>query len=490
MSARANCSRLLAEVGPPSSIALSSNGTSLAAGNHEGEITIWDSAPGEDPTILTGHRGAVKCLAYSGNDLWLASGGADRTIRLWKGRQFKTALEGHKRGITCVAFSPDGKTLASGSADETVKIWDLESGAEKTPAALRERHKRGAIIALELSRDGTNLVIATPDVVQVWDVINEQRRFQLETKEKGAVWWSARYSPAGAIVAIGSGAKYDHAIRISTKQGVSTGSHHPEDNEIAVWDVQTGREIARLRGHHDSVRATALSSDGAHLASGSRDLTIRIWDVARKLNPSYRPAIIQTTASVSPASMPFETPTPAAETSQSNPSAEGAREEALKSLQLLTEPSSLAPASGLLFPESSPSSDEPSMSDSDDASFIWGSLLQLMEIKDLFRPDNGSSSKNENKNPFRGPINIPRSVPVASPDGTTASHAGDFESTPPRRVVERDVAGWSRRESSHTPSSSFGQGQSIPSSAGHDRSMGAGGGGGGGGHDHHKNDHH
>ena len=51
------------------------------------------------------------------------------------------------------------------------------------------------------------------------------------------------------------------------------------DGTVRLWDVVTGEPIATLEGHTDAVYSVSFSPDGATLASGAGDGTVRLWDV-------------------------------------------------------------------------------------------------------------------------------------------------------------------------------------------------------------------
>jgi len=67
-------------------------------------------------------------VAISPNGLLVASGSADKTIKLWKlhtGQELRTIQD--TDWLKSVAFSPDGQTLAGGNNDGTIKIWQLDT---------------------------------------------------------------------------------------------------------------------------------------------------------------------------------------------------------------------------------------------------------------------------------------------------------------------------------------------------------------------------
>ena len=48
-----------------------------------------------------------------------------------------------------------------------------------------------------------------------------------------------------------------------------------EWSNCRIWDVESGKEKAKLEGHTNRVTSVAISSDGKTIVSGSWDTTIR-----------------------------------------------------------------------------------------------------------------------------------------------------------------------------------------------------------------------
>jgi len=50
------------------------------------------------------------------------------------------------------------------------------------------------------------------------------------------------------------------------------------DQTLKVWDLASGLELLTLAGHSGRVRGVAFDADGRRIVSGSEDRTVRIWE--------------------------------------------------------------------------------------------------------------------------------------------------------------------------------------------------------------------
>jgi len=150
------------------SVVFSPNWKQIAAiGRSDSTIYLWDSKRGRKPVALTGHSREVRAIAFSPDGKLLASGGVDKTIKLWNvetGRDFRTFK--HSGYVFSVAFSPDGKQLAAGSADSIIKLWEVGTGKElKTLAG-----HSASVYSVEFSLNKKWIISSSLDtIIKIWD---------------------------------------------------------------------------------------------------------------------------------------------------------------------------------------------------------------------------------------------------------------------------------------------------------------------------------
>jgi len=214
----------------------------------------------------SGHTDRVTSIAFSPDDMLLASASLDKTVKLWDvaaGQVLRT-LSGHTGGVKKVVFSPDSKILVSVSGDNSIKLWDVASGQELR--TLRANHPDDinsyGVLDIAFSADGRIMASLAETVssstnnfffyVDLWDVASGA---QFRTWSDDWIYGLA-FSPDGKMLALGIG------------------------KNVILSDVSSGLEIRTFNGHTDFVHNIVFSQDGKTLISGSKDATVKIWEVA------------------------------------------------------------------------------------------------------------------------------------------------------------------------------------------------------------------
>jgi len=158
------------------SVAISSEGQIFAIGGNK-TIKLWNPHTGEWPRTLSEDLGYVCSIAISSDGHTLASGTNENTIKIWNLHtgQLLHTLTGHSDTVHSLAISPDGPTLVSGSFDKTVKMWDL-STAGFIRTVFEQSRK---VNSVAISPDGQTLAISGYGVINILDLLTGEQVFTL-----------------------------------------------------------------------------------------------------------------------------------------------------------------------------------------------------------------------------------------------------------------------------------------------------------------------
>ncbi|MEM7579969.1 MAG: WD40 repeat domain-containing protein [Mastigocoleus sp.] len=245
----------------------------LLASGSRGETKLWDLTRGEliatfseYPWIISGKVDEINSLKFSPDGQILATAGADSTMKIWHvgAQELIDILHKHNGIVRCLAFTKNGKILATGGDDRRILFWDLIERQARFSLSLEDT----AAHALTFSSDGQIMLTGSYRKIKVWLLSN----FNVDNINNG------NGNKDFNIQLIHSFTAHSHVVRaLAITEDNKFFISGSRDKTIKIWDLSSGKLKHTLKGHTDGVYAIALSPDGQIIASGSADKTIKLW---------------------------------------------------------------------------------------------------------------------------------------------------------------------------------------------------------------------
>ena len=234
-----------------------------------GEIRIWDVATEELINTFELHADTIESIAISPNNAKLLTASMDEFSAVidLNNLDDDTPLDDQAKWLTqhvgrvlCTLYHPTGDYFVTGSEDKTLKVWDPETYT----VLVSFDGNDDAVYSLAYGTRTEQIVSGSADsTVRSWRVTQDNdgntRGTQVRTFN----------GHQGAVYSVDSGVWNNQEV-------VASGS---ADSTVIIWDILSGNRRRTFNEPTDAVYAVKMSPDGTHVAAGSRDGKVRIWNI-------------------------------------------------------------------------------------------------------------------------------------------------------------------------------------------------------------------
>jgi WD40 repeat protein/serine/threonine protein kinase/Tfp pilus assembly protein PilF len=236
---------------------LSRDGKRALAGGKDGRLRLWDLETTRCVRTCAGPWGQILAVAWGPEERHALTAGSDGVVRMWdlEDGACRQVFTGHTHPVTALAVAPDGRTFLSTGEDQTMRLWDLEDGRCLLVCGAGSS---GALVPVsdymiqELSRG--HLQVGNDILAQMAHARSRFSKLPIRSLARRVL----------AVCFLGDGRR---ALRA---RGIN----------LEVWDLETGRLVALLKGHEALVLSATATGDGRFAFSGAKDGSVKAWDLA------------------------------------------------------------------------------------------------------------------------------------------------------------------------------------------------------------------
>ncbi|XP_014488247.1 PREDICTED: autophagy-related protein 16-1 isoform X1 [Dinoponera quadriceps] len=270
----------------------------LATGGADRKVKLWNIAKGtsESKGILVGSNAGVMSVDFDSTGTLILGASNDYASRVWtvSDLRLKHTLTGHCAKVMAAKFLGEPSKVVTGSYDRTLKIWDLRS------KACIETKFAGSSCNDLVTSDGAGSTIISGHFdqrIRFWDtraesssndILLEGKVTSLDLSRDANYLLSCVRDDTvklidlrmkkivGSFSADGFKVGFDWARAAFSPDGQYI-AVGSADGSVFIWSIATNLIETVLKGHTATVTAVSWHPHGTYLASVDRTKTVTVW---------------------------------------------------------------------------------------------------------------------------------------------------------------------------------------------------------------------
>ncbi len=237
-------------------IAISHDGTHVAAGNADKTVSVWALSNNEQvlgplADLHSSHLIDLQFTAASNGIVTLTTDGESKLIAYPSGVDQGRRFQAIKKVGAMVLDRTTGRWLV-GDASGRLSIWDVDDNKMLHLSAAGHTQ---VINDIALTRDSRfAATLGRDQIIRFW-TLNDDYRLAMEFETEGGEVKGIAYSADGKLLAFGN-----------------------RTGQVFIWQLEPKQLARRLEAHANQVWALAFSPDSRLLASADRGGQIVVWE--------------------------------------------------------------------------------------------------------------------------------------------------------------------------------------------------------------------